>query len=588
MANETSKQMMRRCSDRRFATRWIVGDGIDIGCGPDPLSKLADFFPLMRSLRPWDMPDGDAMLMQGVADDSYDFVHSSHCLEHLVDPLRAMSNWVRICKPGGHLVVTVPDEDLYEQGVWPSTFNSDHKWTFTILKPRSWSPRSISVLNLLAAFQEQVEILKVEKLDSGFDYRLPRVDQTRGGLAESAIEFVLRKKPREAAGVTEPSGDTGALDKATLEARLQSLEAEQRFGEALDLLATHAAQFGPADERLYRMAQLSEHAGLNAQAVRLLDEVLRLNPQHRMARVLRGREYMRSGDFVRGAQGLAAIYEGRLPKSQIGLFVDEQGRAIPQAGKTVVISADSGLGDTLQFVRYAPLVKALGARVVIECQPALRRLLASLPGADEIVPQGELRGVIHERIPLHNLFGAFRTTLQTVPGGVPYLAPEAVQTEAFRARLAPLAGPKVGLVWSGNPTHPRNGGRSVDPALLAPLLAVPGVSFVSLQKGGAKGPAALVDWTDELHDMADTAALVQQLDLVISVDSAVAHLAGALGRPVWLLNRFDACWRWLDGREDSPWYPTMTLFRQRQPGDWDEVIARVAARLRGWAPGAQG
>ncbi len=619
MANETSKQMMRRCSDRRFATRWIVGEGIDIGCGPDPLSRLADFFPLMRSLKPWDMPDGDAMLMAGVADESYDFVHSSHCLEHLVDPLRAMTNWVRICKPGGHLVITVPEEDLYEQGVWPSTFNADHKWTFTILKSKSWSPRSISVLNLLAAFQEQVEILKVEKLDGGFDYKLPRTDQTLGGLAESAIEFVLRKKPRapqpgngldapgsqalaavgarlqEAEGLLK-QGQAAAAEamlqhllslvpqlKPALDLRLRALEALGRFDDAIALLTAHPDHFQPAEQRLFRMAELSEHAARNDQAMRYLDEALAVNPQHAMSLIHRGRQHMRRGDFERGVQGLAVIYAGRVPRSQIGLFADEEGNPIDQTGKTVVLSADSGLGDTMQFVRYAPMVKALGARVVVECQPALSRLIATMPGVDAVVAQGELSAAFDERLPLHNLMGAFRTTLQSVPSGVPYLRADAAAAEIFRARLAPLGGRKVGLVWSGNPNLPRNAARSIDPALLAPLMAIPGLSFVSLQKGGAPGPAGLVDWTGELNDMADTAALVHNLDLVISVDSAVAHLAGALGRPVWLLNRLDACWRWLDGRDDSPWYPTMSLFRQREAGAWGDVLQRVAAGLHEWA-----
>ncbi len=112
MSNETSKQMQRRSVDHRFATRWIRGDGIDIGCGPDPLSNFSEYFPLMKSLRPWDLPDGDAMLMAGVADDSFEFVHSSHCLEHLVDPELALKKWVRICKPAGHLIITIPEEDL--------------------------------------------------------------------------------------------------------------------------------------------------------------------------------------------------------------------------------------------------------------------------------------------------------------------------------------------------------------------------------------------------------------------------------------------------------------------------------------------
>ena len=194
MTNETSKQFFRRSRDMRYASRWIVGNGIDIGSGDDPLSKLAPHFPLLKSVRDYDLPDGDAMLMEGVANDTYDFVHSSHCLEHLIDPVVALGNWIRICRPGGHLLITVPDEDLYEQGIWPSAFNPDHKWTFTIAKSSSWSPRSANLVYLLCHFINDIEILKVELLDAGFRYNQPVWDQTREALAESAIEFVLRKK----------------------------------------------------------------------------------------------------------------------------------------------------------------------------------------------------------------------------------------------------------------------------------------------------------------------------------------------------------------------------------------------------------
>lgn len=194
VAHETSKQMTRRLSDSRYATRWLQGEGIDIGCGEDSLARMAAFLPLMRSVRSWDLPDGDAMDMAGVKNDSFDFVHSSHCLEHLVDPYVSMANWIRICRPGGHLVITVPDEDLYEQGVFPSTFNPDHKWTFTIAKAESWSPRSVNLFDLIKRFAPVVEVLKIELLDSGFLYGQPRWDQSMGQLSESAIEFVLRKK----------------------------------------------------------------------------------------------------------------------------------------------------------------------------------------------------------------------------------------------------------------------------------------------------------------------------------------------------------------------------------------------------------
>lgn len=192
--HETSKSIIRRSYDRRYATRWLVGRGIDIGAGPDSIGNYRTLFPLMEDVRAWDQEDGDAMVMKGVKDDLYDFVHSSHCLEHLIDPHIAFENWLRICKPGGHLLIMVPDEDLYEQGVWPSTFNTDHKWTFTIGKHESWSPKSVNVIDLLKPHLDTVEILKIELLDMNYLYDCGRWDQTMTMLGESAIEMVLWKK----------------------------------------------------------------------------------------------------------------------------------------------------------------------------------------------------------------------------------------------------------------------------------------------------------------------------------------------------------------------------------------------------------
>lgn len=190
---ELSKSTARRFHDIRYATRWFVGDAIDIGAGEDPLASLKPYFPLLNKVTCCDKEDGDAMLMDWVADNSFDTVHSSNCLEHLVDPSVALGNWIRICRKRGHIIVTIPDEDLYEQGAFPSTFNNDHKWTFTLGKVKSWSPRSISVIQLLAPFTDRVRILKIELCDAGFLYGLPRMDQTLGVLSESGIEIVLEK-----------------------------------------------------------------------------------------------------------------------------------------------------------------------------------------------------------------------------------------------------------------------------------------------------------------------------------------------------------------------------------------------------------
>lgn len=195
--HETSKALIRRLQDARFATRYFRGSGIDIGAGPDPLSRYHQQFPLMTGLRVWDVQDGDAQIMPGVADDAYDFVHSSHCLEHLRDPREGFANWIRICRPGGHIITTVPDEDLYEQGVWPSTHNTDHKTTWTIKKSQSWSPASINLVDFLGEFGDSIEILKIELVDASFIYGAQRIDQTYHSISECAIEFIVRRRTPE-------------------------------------------------------------------------------------------------------------------------------------------------------------------------------------------------------------------------------------------------------------------------------------------------------------------------------------------------------------------------------------------------------
>jgi SAM-dependent methyltransferase len=194
---ECTKAFVRRAADINFTARYFVGDGVDIGGAPDPLTLYAQFFPRMGKVRIWDLADGDAQFMASVADDSLDFVHSSHCLEHLVDPAVGIRNWFRILKPGGHLVVIVPDEDLYEQGVFPSTYNSDHKWTFTVSKSRSWSEKSRNLIELLAQLGPAADVRKIECLDSTYLYGLPRFDQTLTPIGEAGVEFVVRKRPTD-------------------------------------------------------------------------------------------------------------------------------------------------------------------------------------------------------------------------------------------------------------------------------------------------------------------------------------------------------------------------------------------------------
>ena len=195
MAREQSKAAKRRFGDGAFHLRYFAGHGLDIGGKPDPLGLYVGAFARLLSCRTWDLDDGDAQFLAGVPDGSFDFVHSSHCLEHLRDPGEALGNWVRVTKPGGYVVVTVPDEDLYEQGRWPSRFNPDHKRTFTIHKASSWSPQSVNVLALLAPLAPRALIERIVLHRDFFDEALAanKPDQTLTPVAECAIEFILRK-----------------------------------------------------------------------------------------------------------------------------------------------------------------------------------------------------------------------------------------------------------------------------------------------------------------------------------------------------------------------------------------------------------
>ncbi|MTJ82605.1 MAG: tetratricopeptide repeat protein [Telmatospirillum sp.] len=263
------------------------------------------------------------------------------------------------------------------------------------------------------------------------------------------------------------------------------------------------------------------------------------------------------------------------------------------AGRTLLLRREQGLGDVLQFARFAGVLAARGARVLIEAYPPLARLLATVPGVAGVVSDGDPRPVADVELPLLSVPSRLGTTVETIPADVPYLFADEAARDIWRQRLSGLTGIKVGLVWAGDPrthnvrNHAIDRRRSIALSRLIPLLTLSGLSIVSLQKGEAAVaemdalPPDLrpFDPMDEVEDFADTAAIVANLDLVITVDTSVAHLAGGMGRPVWILNRFNGCWRWLDGRDDSPWYPTARLFRQTRAGDWDGVVARVVQAL---------
>jgi len=347
-----------------------------------------------------------------------------------------------------------------------------------------------------------------------------------------------------------------------------------------------ALQIDPGDVNArYNLGIAYKDLGQLDEAADYYEQTLRLVPQHANARWNRSHLLLLRGDYQRGWPE----YESRWTQpDHVQRHLDRpRWDGSPLQGKTILLYYEQGFGDTLQFIRYAPLVKRLGGRVLFECQPALLGLLERMVGIDQLVAVGSSLPPFDYQVPLLSLPGLFQTTLATIPADIPYLqiSPELVRS--WGKKLQRLDGFKVGIVWQGNPKFASDRKRSFPLAHFEPLSRVKGVVLVSLQKGpgtaqlrASAGRAAILDLGEQLEDFTDTAAVMKNLDLIVSSDTSVPHLAGALGVHVWTVLQLMPDWRWLLGREDSPWYPTMRLFRQNRRGDWAEVMDHVAAALR--------
>ena len=290
---------------------------------------------------------------------------------------------------------------------------------------------------------------------------------------------------------------------------------------------------------------------------------------------------LRLGHFAEGW----GEFEWRLkysPKLDRG-FPQPQWDGSDPAGKTILLHAEGGFGDAIHFIRLVPLVTGHWGRWFLECQPELVSLLEGTAGVERVIPRGEALPRFDMHIPLQGLPRILGIRLDNIPNEVPYLRAPADRVERWGSRMPKDGRPRVGLVWAGS--KPAGDLRTRSVGVFAPLASVENIRFFSLQKGpeSAQTPSAgmdLTDHTSELHDFADTAALVQNLDLVISVDTSTAHLAGALGRPVWVVIPFACDFRWLANRDDSPWYPTMRLFREPVRGDTATPIGQMVLALR--------
>ena len=364
--------------------------------------------------------------------------------------------------------------------------------------------------------------------------------------------------------------ETGQLDEAIAACR-QALALKPNYPQAYNNLGNALQDKGQLDE-----------------AIAAYQQAIALKANYPEAHVNLAFVLLVRGYFLPGWEEYEWRWKFKEAASLQRNFTPPQWDGGPLGGRTLLLHAEQGFGDAIQFIRYLPRVAQGGGNIILECQPELERLFQRMAPDLLVLARGQTLPAFDVHGPLLSLPRVFATDLNTIPQSVPYLHAEAAEAAIWHEHLTGL-GPslKVGLVWAGSPTHTNDRNRSLKLASLAPLGEVPGVRFLSLQKGGAAAEARtppagmeLIDSVEKLKDFADTAALIANLDLVIAVDTAVAHLAGAMGKPVWTLLPFAHDWRWLVGRSDSPWYPTMRIFRQPSPRDWEPVIAEVREHLQ--------
>ena len=359
-----------------------------------------------------------------------------------------------------------------------------------------------------------------------------------------------------------------------------------RYQEALvdyeSALAVNPGHGAAHNNRGVALAALNRYA----EAQEAYERALAINARDDRARFNRGLARLVRGDLAAGLADFEARWTGS--DTQAGhrpMGTPQWTGREPIEGKTVLLHAEQGLGDSIQFARFVPRVAQRGATVILETHGSLGPLLEQMPGVSRVIARGDPIPPHDFHCPLMSLALAFGTTLATIPSEVPYLRAPTGHVERWRARLGPRARARVGLAWSGSTTLRNDRNRSIPLAELARLRALP-FDFIALQKDvrasdeeALRAGPALATFGDELSDFRDTAALVELTDLVISVDTAVAHLAGAMAKPVWVLLPWSPDWRWMLDRTDSPWYPTARLWRQSRPADWQGVIARLASGL---------
>jgi tetratricopeptide (TPR) repeat protein len=456
----------------------------------------------------------------------------------------------------------------------------------------------------IAAFSQAI-LWNPALVDAHFNLGTSLIKKKEYTQAIAALKRAIELDPRHA----KAHNDLGAcyvwtkqLDLAMEECR-RAIEINPEQVEAHNNLGACLKSVGRLDEAiesgqralairpdfvdaLNNLGMALEERGRFTEAVAAYKRALVLQPDLQEAHWNLALESLRLGDLETGWRE----YEWRLKGPEPLIAPDFQqprwtGRDLH--GKTILLHPEQGFGDMIHFIRYIPLLAEKGARIIFCVQAPLVRLFTDFPQVEKIVPVGEPLPNFDYYCPLMSLPLMFGTTLENIPNQVPYLHPSPGLVREWTEKLGPKDSRlRVGLVWAGSPGHKSDPVRSLRLEQFAPLAAIDGVEFHSLQKGPAaeqaKNPPIgmkLIDRTDQLADFADTAALIANLDLVISVDTAVAHLAGAMAKPVWVALHISPDWRWMFDRPDSPWYPTMRLFRQSKANEWSDVAAKLAEAL---------
>lgn len=495
-----------------------------------------------------------------------------------------------------------------------------HKLCLEIIHDNPYDVATLALLIVMAADACQIEVgLRWARQALGTDPHSVAANYALGQLWEAAeqhpeAEACYRRVTELDAGHAKAFNNLGCMQH--IQGRLD--EALQNYIKALQLepdqpeaLRNSALITGGTNELMvamtgyqrriaanpnestahYQLAHIHAHLGLSDQALAGYEQAIATDPNQAEFHFARAQLLLKLGRYREGWRE----YEWRWRISRFNTPMRRfsqpcwDGSDLPR--ETLLIHGETGFGDMFQFVRFATLAASRCANVIVECQPELMDLIANVAGVSHVVPQGSDLPAFDVHIPLITLTAVFVTDIHSIPWNGPYLVanPQKIQNWESRVRRVNSSNRKVGLVWTGNPKNMGQQERSVPLSMLLSMTQTDGVSFFSLQKGASpfqisERPqgACFADLTADIADFSDTAALLLQLDLVISVDTSVAHLAGSMGRSVWVLLPFSADWRYHENRDDNPWYPSMRLFRQTSAGNWESALQPLARALKEW------